>query len=623
MVMLTLVKVNSIDVTSSLISYERDAAYGDAIAQVDFKFLKTINDLVTLTNGQRVEIWRGWTTSTDEKVFDGYIESYQPEAGTLKLTAKDKLWDLVRKEVTHTYDETIDASAGVYSEIFKDLVTTYGGLTADGTTIQSSGTAKTIQKFVCNHTDIFERCKKIAEALDWQFYYRADTDKVYFEPKGFTSNGNTLTVGDNIFNVPKWNYDVTEMANDVTIVGAYQEIETTESGRIGTTTGYTTAEIALSFEPISVKMYMDASNPPTTLKVGGLPDSTATFDYYVDKTQKKLFPKDGTTFTSSHYAEIRYSHAVPIPVHMYTDSSITTYGQFKKTVTYKDLRSVADAESRGTDYLTRYSTPFIYTTLKVKNDSTLGLNVGQLITIVDNINSPSVNRTLVINRHRIRYPADYDEIEVGDKIWRLAEWQSSVEERLKRIMEEELANQDIVVEILSFDNTSLPIEFKNRYIQLQTQTYNNTNARMIWDNSDHGVWDTNKWGDGTDTFNAVTNTFISQYLNTYTETFIDTDFKDATSTATWTTSGSCTFTNGQIALSTPIDFNNGTITTATLTSDSTTNLTFKLSADGGSNFETVTSGVTHTFTHTGTSLIWKATASGNATLTSITIGGYH
>ena len=57
-----------------------------------------------------------------------FIESFNPDGGSVRITTKDKMWDLVRKEFTHTYDSGIDASAGKISEIFKDIVTTYGGL---------------------------------------------------------------------------------------------------------------------------------------------------------------------------------------------------------------------------------------------------------------------------------------------------------------------------------------------------------------------------------------------------------------------------------------------------------------------------------------------------------------
>jgi hypothetical protein len=543
-VMMTQVNINGIDVTSKIINYEYERSYGDAIATTDIEVVKTISNLLTLDTGQTVTIYRGWVTSTDELIFNGYIESFEPEGGTIKIICKDKLWDLVRKEVTHTYDSAIDTSAGVISEIFKDLVTTYGGLTvgSGSTTVQDSGIVILLNKFVCNHADIMERCKALAKILDWQFYYRADTNKVYFEPKGFTSNSTILTVGSNIMKVPKWTYDNTEMVNDLTVVGAFQEIETTESGQIGVTAGYTISYAKIDFKPISVKVYNDNNNPPTTLKVGGIPESSTTYDYYVDINESAVGPDykyrimPYSNFALNSFMEIRYSHAVPIPIHMTNEASISQYGQFKKTITYKDLRGISDAENRGANYLVRYSSPFIYTTLKVKNISTYNLKVGDMIRVVDNISAPTVDRLMVVSRARIRWPADYDELVVGDKAWRLAEWQSSVEERLKRMAEEEFANQDLITELITADNTiANSLNVAPRYRKILTQDYNVANNIMIWNNVDHGIWGSDKWGVSADAFSSEANHFIQQYKNTYNEEFYDTDFKDTSTTADWDT----------------------------------------------------------------------------------------
>jgi hypothetical protein len=516
---LTQVTINGTDVTDYVINYISDRTWGEAIAQAEIKVKKIIDEVLTLDTGQAVLIQRGWTLPTDENIFQGYIESYNPEGGTIKIVCKDKAWDLIRKEVTHTYTSD-DITAGKISDIFLDLVTTYGGLTADGTTVQDSGTVITLTKFVCNHVDIFERCQKLAGVLDWQFYYNPHTDKIYFEPKGFTSNSTILTVGDNVINVPKWQYDNTEMCNDLTVVGAYQEIETTEMGQIGITAGYTTTSVQLSFTPISVKVYNDMANPPTTLKTGGLPDSTGTYDYYVDKTQKQILPKPTTTFINNSFMEVRYSHAVPIPVHMYSQTSIDAYGYFTKTITFTDLRSVADAESRGQTYLIQHSQPYIYSTLNVKSDSTFGLKVGNMVQVVDSVSTPTVNKQMVINRQVIRYPADYEENYVGDQYWRLSAWQASVEQRLKQLQEEEMQNQDLITEVITADDTlNYPINLNLRYNKTLTQ---NTVAGKA-------IWGLSMWAGGdvwcTDAFTAEADYFVIQYQNIYVETFIDTDFK--------------------------------------------------------------------------------------------------
>ena len=691
--MLILVKISGVDVTSKLIpTTEYERAYGDILSEITLKFVRTVNSLITLNTGLTLEVWRGWSSALEENVFSGYIEKFTPEGGTIDVLGIDKMWDLVRKEVTHIYDTTtgintsvsasklidsnarfmtkgigvgnyvanttdatnatvvsvdsetqitlsadifggtgkaytisIDSTSGKVSAIFKDLVITYGGLNCDDTTVQDSGSDIIIQKFVCNHADPFERCKALANALDWQFYFRADTDKVYFEPKGYVSNSTVLTVGSNVMNVPKWQNDITEMCNDVTIIGAKQIVETTKSGQIGVTSGFNTTGIVLDYEPVSVKVYGDASNPPTTLKKGGTPGAFETYDYYVDKSNRMILPKDGTTFTASDYYEIRYSLAAPTPVNLYDQGSINTYGRFTKTITYADIRSVEDSESRATKYITRYSTPFKYTTLKVKNNSSYGLAPGQTIRVVDSMSVPTVDDYFVINKIRIRWPTDYDEIDVGDKYWRLADFQSNILEKIKRLEEAELANSDIVANLVSIDNTSgTPINIKNRYAKISTQTVSGTNC-FIWGNPSYGLWGTAKWG-STDV-GAETAYRIMQGANDYVETFYDTDFKDAATTATWnTTTKQLTFTASQVGQSTSIDYNNGTITTATMTvTKSSGTYNYYMSADGGSHWESCTSGAAHAFSNTGADLRWKIveSASGTGTITQVEITAYH
>jgi hypothetical protein len=159
-----------------------------------------------------------------------------------------------------------------------------------------------------------------------------------------------------------------------------------------------------------------------------------------------------------------------------------------------------------------------------------------MIRVVDNISAPTVDRLMVVSRARIRWPADYDELVVGDKAWRLAEWQSSVEERLKRMAEEEFANQDLITELITADNTiANSLNVAPRYRKILTQDYNVANNIMIWNNVDHGIWGSDKWGVSADAFSSEANHFIQQYKNTYNEEFYDTDFKDTSTTADWDT----------------------------------------------------------------------------------------
>jgi hypothetical protein len=627
MAILTKVEVAGVDLTAYLLKYQIDQSAGESIAEADIDFTIKASDAVTFATGQEVKIYRGTATATDKRVFWGNIEKYEPEGGRVKLICKDKLWNLVRKEVTKVYDSSVDASAGKISDIFLDLVNTYGELNASAASVQDSGAVILIEKFLCNHTDVFERCKTLAKILDWQFYYRPDTDLVYFEAVGYTASGLTWTVGTEIIQIPKWNYDMTELINDLTVTGAVQEVETTESGRIGTTTGYATTSVLLTYIPESVKVYADAANPPTTLKAGGVPDVIGTYYYYVDKENKKIMPKATTTFTTNDYFEVRYSFMIPTPINVYNQTSIDTYGSFVKTIPLKDIRSVADAETRADKLLSIYKDPFTYATLRVRCANGYAAAVGDTLTIVDAKSKPAVNAAFSINRIVRNYPGSYDEVYVGDREWRLSEWQASVEERLRRLSEVE-SNQEIVTDLITMDNSVADqIIIKPQYQMIITETYNAANLVLILDNTARGILGTNKLGTAATAFSADVTVFVKQYLNVYTETFGDDDFKSASTNATWSNANKwLSYTSGQIGQSTSVDYANGTITDAKITVviDSGT-FTLQLSANGGTNWENATSGVLLHFTNTGTDLRWKITEAGASTgkITSIVISNYH
>jgi hypothetical protein len=315
-----------------------------------------------------------------------------------------------------------------------------------------------------------------------------------------------------------------------------------------------------------VKVYSDANTPPTTLQVGGVPDTSSSYFYYVDKSQKKIMPASGTTFTTNHYAQINYSYFVPVPVNVYDDPSIAAYGRFSKTITFKDVKSVIDAEVRGVNYLTKYSSPFVYASLRVKLSSSVSLSAGTKIRVVDSKSRPSVDSWLVINRIVMNFPGTYDEVYVGDKEWRLAEWQAKIEENIKRLQETE-ENSEIVVQIINANNTlGQQIEVKPRYSKIVTQTYNTTNKILILDHPTYSVLDdVYNWGTEALAFDDST-TFVMQYDNNYVETFVDDDFKSGSTTATWS-ADSLSFAASQVGQSESIDKGNGTITGAILTPD--------------------------------------------------------
>ena len=585
--------------------------------------LNSVVDLVTITPGKLVEVWSGFTTSTDTKVFSGYVETASPERAIISLTCKDKMWDLIRKNVNAVY-ESSGPQAGVISAIAEDLIETHGGLTAS---VVATGTAtgQTLDEFRCNNTDIWGRLVALAKAVDYQIFYDAVNDTVHFEPKGYSDSGLTLTVGTEILGMPKWSDDTSRMVNDLRVDGAVSLTQIrlpngTGTGQIDTTTDFDTDGIVLTKTPESVELIMDADNPPVTVKIGGTKDASSGHFYYVDRENKKIIPTTGTTFTVDHYAIVNYTWYAPSPIHQINQDSIDTYGSFEKQSTLTDVTSVIDAEARTAKILNTFSEPFKVGEFLLKSSSTLDLNIGDKVTIIDGISRPNVNEVLVVTNQVLKYPASNQEITVGDESIRLAGWQINVEERLKRIEEQlSLKNQDIILELRDFSNS---MTLEPRYRKILKADVITTN--LIWGSPDYGIWEIGKWG--TASSSGETNHFVQQYLDSYDETFIDSDFKDTDETdCTWDDDGSITFMSGQIAQSLSIDYNNSTITTVTLTSTEVSgSFTYELTADG-TNWEEVISGTAHTFTDTGTDLRWRATEDNTSTgeISELKLESYH
>jgi len=628
-----------------LINWEYERTGTNEISELTLNVLKSIDSSITLAVGQTVSVWKGFTTSTDTKVFEGRIAQFEPDGGLTKITAKDKLWDLIKLNVNKVY-ESSGPQAGQISAIAKDLIETYGLLTSDEQAT-GTGTSEIIAEFRCVHTDIFERLKALADAVRYQFWYDAVNDTVHFEPEGYNDSATTLTVGTEIIGVPKWATDTSRMVNDLRVDGAVSLTQIrkpvgTGNGIIDTTADFDTTNILLDKTPESVELILENANPPTEVKEGGTKDSTSGNFYYVDKENKKVMPATGTTFTAGHRAIVNYTWNAPAPIHQTNQASIDTYTKFEKQMTLSDIQTIADAEVRTADILARFSQPFLVGDLLVKSDSTIDVNFGDTVTIVDNVSSPTINQTLVVTKQIIKYPGSYQELTVGDEAIRLADWQIDVQNRLKRIEESlSLSNQDLILELIDIQQQ---VQTTPRYRKIQQA--NIAGDTLIWGSTDFGLWGTFKWGSaantsfvlghslagilGTSKLGSQTSTpvdhFIQQYENSYTEDFIDSDFEDTDGTASWSTTGSVTFTSGQIALSSSIDYNNGTITTATLTSTETSgSFDYEMTADGGSNWESVTSGAAHTFTNTGTDLRWRATENAASTgeISKIEVTSYH
>lgn len=476
----TQVMLGGKNVTQFCIEWTREETYGDTIPFMELYFSRNVADVVTLSTELELVVYEWFQATGYSKIWDGYVESFKPEGAKIRIIGRNKLADAIRKEITHVYDKSVAGPPpdpanpdGKISDIASDIIETYCGLTSE---VQDSGETITLSKFVCNHADPLERLKKLQESLGWVLYYRDDTDKVYFEPKGFTTNSTVLTVGTNIIGIPKWTIAKDQMINDLTLEGAVLN-ETREELKSGDgsekTFTVSSSEVPDFFDVYYESSTDFSSTSPTQAwhQVGVTEEITiGDYDYTYDLKNKSITFDTTTPANSANNILIRYGISTPNPIHRTNDESISAYGRNKRTITLTDVMNVEDAEQRCQLILDKFSQPFQTAKIKVLvSDSTW--RVGQNVRVVDTVNSPNVDDTFVIIKIKKMYPGRIDEFTLGDQEWLPLEWQANILERVKRLEEQLVVDETVVNEI---KDNKVEFGLVPDYQQIQLQRINDS-----------------------------------------------------------------------------------------------------------------------------------------------------
>ncbi len=608
--MLTEVTINSIDISAKILKWNVVRTDGSEVSSCIIEVPKSVDSLVTLTVGQTVTVKRGPVTATDHYVFKGEIIKIEETGFSYRITCYDQLYDAIKKEITYSFDRDIDSEAGQISALFSTLVNTYTDLTTTASEVVATGTlnTQTLKKFVCRHEDVYDKMQELAKLVNYQFYYKPSNDRVYFEPQGYTAASIALTVGGNVINIPKWVNDKSDMVNKANVIGATQNVQSTETGQLDVTSGWTSGDAgtsaALAAKPISVKVYADAASPPTTLRTGGVVGATASYDYYVDLDNKKTIweTAGGYAWTANHHVLIDYTYAIPAPVTISDAASIATYKKHEKTFNPKQVMVVDDAEQYARAIIAEFKDPMKTTVLNVYG--VYDLDASQTATVVDANNG--VNSSFYIKKIEFNYPYSSDKVVVGDRAITLENFNVSMIKKIQELEQSLLGDSDFLVSIFDLSRTIKP---RRRSFEIQKKTYDDPETDVfILGSYKYGVLGTNKLGDTSGA--SASTALLLQGQNTYEEYIYDDDYDDSSS-ATWdTTNEEIDFTSGQVATTKTVCYG-PTITEIYLTVQYTGTLTLQVTADGGSNWETVTatSGerVKHIFTNSGTDLRFKAT----------------
>lgn len=598
MVMQDEITIDGTDVTDYRITWDFDGEWDISIDSLNVTLGVSVNTLLTITNGMTVVVKRGFTTATDEYVFEGQITQIKPETSIIKLVCKSILYDAIKSGQTKSWDKDIDTEAGVGSEIFKSICDNSGltyspALTVltDGSIVNTGATDITlIRKFIQNDDDDFVKMNELAEYYGYMISYDYDNSLTIFKPRGYSIYPVDLNVGTEIPAQIKWKENMEQMINKVKILGATVYDKVPESF-VGPGTSFT-----LSKTPEATEVYINSTTTNDIQTRGQKAVGTlgTDFDYYVDAEAKTI------TFSGAvSNVAITYGAQVPMPITVTNQTSIDTYGgpnakpHFKR-MSFNDIKDVNDAELRGRAIINKYSTPFN----EAKNipviDSIIETNgnlvPGNIVTIKDTFNVKDLE--VFVHSVKKSWPHVYDRITVGDEIWRTEDWQANQMKKIEQILNTLNKNEDILIQItdLAHSNT-----YERRYAKA---IYRDTTEDGIWGRGfGNGSIGTLNWNEGAAVWqaaytNAETETFIIQGKNIYKELMYDTDFKDGTSTATWDTGNQrIDFTAAQVALTSAIALGT-TYSFFTLSLGALTgSVLIEFSGDGKVTWQTVTKDV--------------------------------
>lgn len=455
-----LLKIAGIDVTKYIRRAKWEGVFSHESAFLDVDLVRDVLDVVTLSVGQTVELWLGFgafPAQDSDKLHKGVVETWEPSGGIIRITAYDETHTLANARVDKIYLST-DSQAGKLSAILLDLVTTYGGLSADSTTVQDSGTVNILSRYKVSRTNVWEGVRRLLEKLGWQGYYRASSNKFYAEPIGYTANATTLTTGVEIIEPPYWLEDRKDMCNFVTITGAkfWVDAETELFSGTGSSATYT-----LTHKPERIKLE-EFVGAAWVEKTGGLAGSSSSYDYTFDRDQKTV------TYTAANAANnvrVTYSYGLMVPVQVSDSASIGSYGLKIQELAATTELTTADARLWGQKVVSKRKDPFVYTTLKVRNVQAADLAVGQTVTVSDTVNTSIGSRTVLIRRMMWNYPLKYIEIDVGDREWRLADYQTNQAQRIKQLEDEQARDQDLLQKVVQLTHSQ---EFRRKRRVIKT-----------------------------------------------------------------------------------------------------------------------------------------------------------
>ena len=391
-------------------------------------------------------------------IFAGLIEKPLGDFPLHTVMAYSYGTELLDKFVNQAFENT--TPEGIAKEIIEDGTSlTYASTVPTGITIDR----------------ILFRDKKKSEVLGilgdlvgWGI--STDVDKnAFFGPIGAVSSGLTLTVGSNVINKPKWDFNPDWIISKVIIEGDKQEFKTTQTFSSGTF-------VNLTYEPSGGVVVTEA-----TLELDPTVEGSVSGDYTVTPEKKTIeFGSARTTIS------VDYNYKVPIRIEQEAQT-VNSSKEYK--IKNKSIKSFAEARKKGRDFLSVRSEAKKGTKLVIQGfDENLKSN--NIIRVIDSTETDSsgdgINEELIMNKILYKYPQDQTTVTVGTNEFLIYDLLNDYDAKIRELQQED-TNADLV-QIYKIADNPVTVDQSTRV----TGYKRTINDSWIWGTA---VWGTDKWGD--------------------------------------------------------------------------------------------------------------------------------
>lgn len=559
--------------------------------------LLTVDDVVSLTNGQTVVISRGVSSSTENYIFRGNIKSIEKKNSLYTIECHNNLKKLDKLLFSKSYDKNIDTEAGEGSAIASDIITD-GGLTPAVVATGTSTNDLIIDKFISKRESRLSKLNLLNIIYKYKTREDYNNQTIIFEPEGNTFFSTTLVVGSNVYNMPKFEDEIISMRNKIYVDGAFEEDTRVESFN----GDGSTATFTLSYTPETVDLKVGGVQQ----KLGITGGSVTGYDFTMDKELKTFtFESGSIPATGTDNIVMTYTVKEPYTTIATSQDSIDFYGLTQEeSYSFKDLRTVEDSDNRALGLLDKLS--FASKSTLIVTDEYL-LEPGYKIPY-SNPQDNIYDGEYIVQKVSTNYPDPFEKVIIGDGDFNVSDLLKSVNERLKLLEGDKSTQNEILRQIKEL--TSGIIQ-ESRYLEVEnTDRSGQGTGVFILNDIIYGVLGTQKLGD--DGTGVVTITHRYPGNNIFKEFVYDTEFYDSASSTGITVD--TTAYNGSSGQSITIAATTGVYVSELVaighsynscileigSASVSTSVTYQVSADGGSNYETVTLGNSHTFTNTST-----------------------